>query len=385
MKTLTLLLSGLGITLAACTSVKPSAPTPATMVYVGTYAQPDAESIFGFNLNEETGQLTPEFGLKAGENPSFLALNDSRTRLYAANETQEYRGMKTGFISAFSIDQKTGHLTKLNEEPSLGGSPCYLSIDHKNNVVLVANYGGGNVAANLLKPDGSLGKTTGAVPHQGKGTKKQQDGPHAHCILPDPANKFALAVDLGIDQVLVYPLEAQQKSLSNPKVAYQTEKGAGPRHLAFHPNQKYAYLINELNSTLVALTYNPADGTFTENHTVSTLPAGFSGESFSGDVHVSKDGKFVYGSNRGHNSIVVFAIDKASNRLTLVQHVPTEGNWPRNFGFSPSGKIMLVANQKSNNLTSFKVDAKTGMLTFTGHTTPVSKPVFVQAVPRFGK
>lgn len=356
------------------------------MVYVGTYAKAEAESIFGFTLNEETGQLTKAFGVKGGENPSFLALTDDRKDLYAVNETQQYQGQKTGFISSFAIDPKTGRLTKRNEQPSLGTFPCYISLDQKNHVALVANYGGGNVAANLLQPDGSLGVTSGAEPHRGTGTKKQQDGPHAHCIIPDPSNKFALAVDLGVDQVLIYPLEADQtKITTSPKVAFQAQKGAGPRHLTFHPNGKYAYLINELNSTLTALTYNATTGTFTENHTLSTLPPGFTAENACADVHVSKDGKFVYGSNRGHNSIVVFAIDQGTNKLTLVQHAGVEGNWPRNFGLSPGGNILLVANQKSNNLTTFKVDQKTGKLTFTGHSQEISQPVFVQAVTGFGK
>ena len=384
MKILNLFLLLLIITLAACSSVKQGTSTQSSMVYVGTYAKPTEESVFGFSLNEETGELAKMFGVKGGENPSFLVLDNQRRHLYAANETEEYQGQKSGFISAFSIDPNSGNLTKLNEQPSHGAAPCYISLDQKNNVALVANYVGGNVSANLLKPDGSLGLTTASGQHQGSGPKKQQDAAHAHCIIPDPNNKFALAVDLGVDQVFAYALEAEQTELTRtPKTAYRTEKGAGPRHLTFHPNKKYAYLINELNSTLVALTYNPEDGTFTENHTVSTLPADFTGESFCADVHVSRDGKFVYGSNRGHNSIVVFAIDQSTNKLTLVQHVGVEGNWPRNFGLSPSGNILLVANQKSNNLTSFKVDTNTGKLTYTGHSAQVSSPVFVQVVPAF--
>nr|WP_082882839.1 lactonase family protein [Rufibacter roseus] len=344
MKALNLFLLFLGITLAACTSVKKNEPTKEQMVYVGTYAKPDAESIFAFSLNEKTGELTKVLGIKGGENPSFLALDADRKHLYAVNETTEYQGQKSGFISAFAVDQQTGNLTKLNEQPSHGGAPCYISLDHRNKVVLVANYVGGNVVANLLKEDGSLGVTTASDQHQGSGPKKQQDAAHAHCIIPDPNNKFALAVDLGVDKVYAYALEADHTELTRtPKIAYSTKAGAGPRHLVFHPNKKYAYLINELNSTMVALTYNSENGTFTENHTVSTLPEGFTGESFCADVHVSKDGRFVYGSNRGHNSIVVFAIDQNTNKLSLVQHIGTEGNWPRNFGFSPSGKTMLVA------------------------------------------
>lgn len=384
MKSLHLLLLLLTITLAACTSVKQHVSTQETMVYVGTYAKPDEESIFALYLNEETGELTKVFGVKAGENPSFLAISDDRQHLYSVNETTQYQGEKSGFLSAFAIDQNTGGLTKLNEQPSHGGAPCYISLDKRNRVAMVANYVGGNVVANILKADGSLGATTASNQHQGSGPKKQQKEAHAHCIIPDPNNRFALAVDLGVDKVYAYALEAEQTELTRtPKIAYTTEAGAGPRHLAFHPNGKFAYLINELNSTLVALTYDAEAGTFTENHTVSTLPAGFSGESFCADVHVSKDGKFVYGSNRGHNSIVVFAIDQNTNQLTLVQHLGTEGNWPRNFGFSPSGKTLLVANQRSNNITTYRVDTQSGKLTYTGHSIQVAQPVFVQAIPAF--
>ncbi|WP_192821893.1 lactonase family protein [Rufibacter sp. LB8] len=353
------------------------------LVYVGTYAKADAESIFAYHLNEETGQLTKAFGVKGGENPSFLALSEDRKHLYAVNETTEFQGQKTGAVRVFSIDQKTGNLTFLNQQLSLGGAPCYISLDSRNNLALVANYVGGNVTAYPVN-GGELANSLGAQQHKGSGPKKQQEGPHAHCIIPDPAHKFALAVDLGIDQVVAYEILPEMGELRRqPTPAFETPKGAGPRHLTFHPNGKLAFLINELNSTLVSLSYNPTKGTFTENQTVSTLPSDFKGESFCADVHVSKDGRFVYGSNRGHNSLVVFKIDEATGKMTLVQHVSVEGNWPRNFGFSPSGKALLVANQRSGTITTFKVDTKTGKLTYTGNSLEVPSPVFVQVVPAF--
>ncbi|MBA9078174.1 lactonase family protein [Rufibacter quisquiliarum] len=354
------------------------------MVYVGTYAKPDAESIFAFRLNEQTGELTRVISVKGGENPSFLALDKDRQHLYAVNETAQFQGQKGGGVSAFSIDQRTGNLTLLNQQPTLGGAPCYISLDHSEKVALVANYSGGNVTAFRIEADGKLSAPTDSDQHEGSGPRKEQKTAHAHCIVPDPKNDFALAVDLGIDQIIGYKLDkANGKLERQAQPAFTAKPGAGPRHLTFHPNKRFAYVISELNSTLTALTYNAATGTFTEVETVSTLPAGFTGESFCADVHVSEDGRFVYGSNRGHNSIVVFAIDQTSGKLTLVQHENVQGNWPRNFGFSPSGKTLLVANQRSNNITTFKVDPQTGKLTYTGKSVELPSPVFVQVVPAF--
>ncbi|AKQ46479.1 hypothetical protein TH63_13960 [Rufibacter radiotolerans] len=373
----------LTITLAACTTVKPSQTPKEMMVYVGTYAKPDAESIFGYRLNEETGELTQVLAVKGGENPSFLALAADRKNLYAVNETTEYQGQKSGAVSAFAIDPKTGGLSFLNKQPSLGGAPCYISLDPQHKVAMVANYVGGNVAAFPIESDGRLGAASFTEQHTGQGPKKQQNAPHAHCIIPDPSHEFALAVDLGIDQIVRYQWGPEGNLTKTAQPAFKVQPGAGPRHLTFHPNRRFAYVINELNSTLSALTYDAVTGTFTEVETVSTLPAGFSGESFCADVHVSADGRFVYGSNRGHNSLVVFAIDAKTNKLTLVQHISVEGNWPRNFALSPSGKTLLVANQRSNNITSYKVDTATGKLTYTGHSTNLPSPVFLQVLPAF--
>ncbi|MFB9863711.1 lactonase family protein [Rufibacter immobilis] len=383
MRTFPLLLL-LSITLAACTFVKQSKSNREMMVYVGTYAKSDAESIFGYRLNEQTGELTRILGVKGVENPSFLALDKDRKHLYAVNETAQFQGQKGGGVSAFSIDQRTGNLTLLNQQPTLGGAPCYISLDQSEKVALVANYSGGNVTAFKIEADGRLSAPTDSDQHEGSGPRKEQKAAHAHCIVPEPKNDFALAVDLGIDQIIGYKLDkANGKLERQAQPAFTAKPGAGPRHLTFHPNKRFAYVISELNSTLTALTYNAARGTFTEVETVSTLPAGFTGESFCADVHVSKDGRFVYGSNRGHNSIVVFAIDQTSGKLTLVQHENVQGNWPRNFGFSPSGKTLLVANQRSNNITTFKVDTQTGKLTYTGKSVELPSPVFVQVVPAF--
>ncbi len=383
MKTMMSLLIVLTVLLVACSVVKQSSSQQEMLVYVGSYAKPDAESIFAYRLDEENGTLTKAFAVKGGENPSFLTLDNDRKHLYAVNETTEYEGQKSGAVSAFSVDQRTGNLTFLNKQPSLGGAPCYISLDHKNKMAMVANYVGGNVSAYLVQPDGRLSASTDMEQHAGKGPRpQQQDGPHAHCITPDPNNNFALAVDLGIDQVISYKIDKESGKLERQS-AYTAKTGAGPRHLTFHPNKRFAYVINELNATLTAFNYNPQTGALTEVETVPTLPADYTGENSCADIHVSADGRFLYGSNRGHNSIVVFAIDQNTNKLTLVQHASTQGNWPRNFTFSPSGKTMLVANQRSNNITTFKVDTQTGKLTYTGNSAAVPSPVYVQVVPAF--
>jgi 6-phosphogluconolactonase len=355
-------------------------------VYVGTYAKAGDLSIFQYRLNGTTGQLTKVSGFKGGANPSFLTLAPNRQYLYAVNEVTEFNGSNTGAVSAFSVDAKTGRLTFLNQQATGGGAPCYISLDKTYKFALVANYVGGNVAIFPLQPDGKLGNLRTKQQHQGKGPNaKRQEAPHAHCIIPSPDNKFVFAVDLGIDKIKSYRLDTKQGGLTpNPEGDFTVKAGAGPRHLTFHPNGRYAFLIKELDSTISALAYNSTNGSFTEIQTISTLPAGYPEESFCADIHVSPNGKFLYGSNRGHNSLVVFAIDAESGKLSLVEHVDTQGKWPRNFGFDPSGNILLVANQNTNNIFSYRADPNTGKLTPTGHSAEVPSPVCVQVVPAFG-
>ena len=356
------------------------------MLYVGTYAKPDAESIFGYRLNPETGELTPAFAAKAGENPSFLVLDAQRRYLYAVNEVTNYKGMKSGAISAFAIDQKTGNLTLLNQQPTNGGAPCYVKLDQTGKFLLVANYVGGNVCVFPVLPNNEVGIASDMDQHIGSGrNKKRQEAPHAHCIVPAPDNKFAFAVDLGVDRIYGYQLDVKTGKLtSNKTPAFRSKAGSGPRHLTFHPNGRYAYLIHELNSTMTALAYDDEKGTFKAINTVSTLPEEFTGENYCADVHVSADGKFLYGSNRGHNSIVVYAIDPESGKIELVQHVDTQGEWPRNFTIDPTGQILLVANQTSNNIATYRVDSQTGKLTPTGVVVEAMSPVCLQVVPDFG-
>lgn len=361
-------------------------PNEATaMVYIGTYADAGNESIFLYQLNPDTGELTRVSGFKAGANPSFLTLDAQRKHLYAVNETGDYEGQQSGAVSAFSVNQQNGNLTLLNQVASRGGAPCYISIGEGGKTVLVANYSGGNVASFPIQENGQLGEAADVEQHEGTGPNKdRQEAPHAHYIAPSPDNKYVYSVDLGIDKILGYSLDSGGTlTPTEPAVAFAAAPGAGPRQMAFHPDGKYAYVINELNSTMTALAYDDNNGTFAEVQTLPTIPADYGKDNFPGAVRVSPDGKFLYGSNRGHNSIVVYRIDENTGKMTYVENVPTGGDWPRDMAIDLTGNVLLVANERSNSITSFKIDKATGKLTATGHEAQVSKPVCVQVVPNF--
>ncbi len=359
--------------------------TPSFLVYVGTYAKPGADSIFLYRLDPATGALTRLRAEKGGENPSFLTLDAQQRHLYAVNEVENYEGQKSGFVSGFTIDRGTGGLTLLNQQPSGTAAPCYVSLDATGRAALVANYGGGTVSLLPLDTSGQLRPATATSQFHGSGpNRSRQEGPHAHCIIPDPVNRFAFAADLGTDRVHGFELAAAAGQLT-PRAtpAFVAQPGAGPRHLAFHPNGRWAYLVNELTSSVSALAYDAAAGTFRELHTLPALPAGFTAPNTCADVHVAPNGRFVYVSNRGHDSIVGFAVAPDTGRLKVVQHQSTQGKTPRNFAIAPSGTILLAANQNSNSIVTFFLNAQTGRLTPTGQSVEVPAPVCVQVVPDF--
>jgi 6-phosphogluconolactonase len=353
-------------------------------VYIGTYTGPKSKGIYVARLDRATGKLTePEL---AGEtvSPSFLAIHSNHRFLYAANETESLAGKKGGGVAAFAIDAETGKLTLLNQQSSGGQGPCHLAVDKTGKFVLVANYGSGSIEALPIQPDGRLGEPTAFIQHQGTSANPQrQDGPHAHFITTDAANRFALTCDLGLDKVLVYRFDATKGSLiANDPPSGSVKPGSGPRHLAFHPQGKFAYVINEMACTLTAFAYDGGKGELKELQTVSTLPPpqsvrpGYS----TAEIEVHPTGKFVYGSNRGHDSIVVFAIDQKTGRLTYVQHQSTAGKTPRNFGIDPSGSFLLAANQGSDNVVVFRIDPKTGQLSPTGNVVAAPTPVCIAFV-----
>jgi 6-phosphogluconolactonase len=344
-------------------------------LYVGTYTAGKSEGIYVYRMNPATGALT-RFSSTMSVNPSFLTIDKSKRYLYAVNEIGEYLGKPGGGVSAFKIDPATGKLRFLNEQATHGADPCYLSIDARKKTLLVANYSGGSVTVLPVRTDGTIGMAIEVKQHEGSGPREQQKGPHAHCVILDRAERHALAADLGIDKVMIYRFDRATGKLSPaPQPFAELTAGAGPRHLALHPSGKYLYVIAELDSTMTSFQYNELNGTLTPIETVSTLPADFTGTSYCADVHVSPSGRFLYGSNRGHNSIVVFEIDPRTGKPKLVEHVSTEGDWPRNFTIDPSGKFLLVANQRSENVVTFNIDEGTGRLTPAGHNEQIPSPV----------
>jgi 6-phosphogluconolactonase len=354
------------------------------LFYVGTYTQEGSQSkgIYAYSLDPSTGQAT-SLGLAAETtNPSFVALAPSGQYLYAVNEVGNYKGPNSGGVSAFSVDRATGKLTFINEVASRGADPCYIIVDKSGKYVLVANYTGGSVAVFPILEGGKLGEATGFVQHTGHGADpKRQEGPHAHSIDLSPDNRFAFVDDLGLDEVLVYKFDASKGTLTpNDPPFTKLDAGAGPRHFVLHPSGKFAYVVAEMQSTVTALSVDLKAGTLQRLQTLSTLPKDFKGENDDAEVHVHPNGKFLYTSNRGHDSIVVYAIDPAKGTLTVIDHVPTQGKIPRSFEIDPTGKFLFAENEKSNNIVIFRIDEKTGRLTATGQKLEVSEPVCVKFV-----
>ena len=349
-----------------------------SLLYVGTYTEnTKSEGIYVVRMDRRTGALSVVGSVNAGANPSFLALHPNGRMLYAVNETTERDGKSSGGVSAFSIRKTTGSLTKMGEQASEGGAPCYVSVERHGRSVLVANYVGGNVSVLPILANGSIGPATHVSQHRGMGpNKERQEGPHAHCILPDASTPFALSADLGIDRVLVYRIEANGKTLREvPSSDAVLQPGSGPRHLAFHPRLPIVYVSNELASTVTALHFDRETGALRPIETHSTLPAGWKGANFPADIHVSSSGNALYVSNRGHNSIAVFSVANGTGKLGFLEATPTEGDWPRNFNLDPSGRWLLVANQKSDSIVVLARHAATGRLTTTKQRLDLPSPV----------
>ncbi|MCS6863066.1 MAG: lactonase family protein, partial [Abditibacteriales bacterium] len=309
------------------------------MVYVGTYTGTKSKGIYVFEMDYTSGAVSP--ARLAGEaiHPSFLAIHPNGRFLYAVGEVSDFAGKKSGGVSAFAIDASTGHLTLLNQQSSGGAGPCHLVVDNAGKNVLVANYGGGSVAVLPIQADGTLREASCFIQHTGKSVNPQrQEAPHAHSINLDAANRFAFVADLGLDKVLIYRFDAAKGTLTpNDPPAATVAPGAGPRHFAFHPSGRYAYVINEMGNTVTAFHYDAQKGILTEIQTLSTLPQGYTDVSHTAEVQVHPSGKFLYGSNRGHDSIAIYSIDQNTGRLSLVNIVSTQGKTPRNFGIDPTG------------------------------------------------
>jgi 6-phosphogluconolactonase len=352
-------------------------------VYVGTYTGPVSKGIYAFPFDSSSGKAGTTELVAETTNPSFLAVDPKRQYVYAANEISNYEGKKSGALSAFAVDSKTGKLTFLNEVSSRGAGPCHLAVDKTGNYVLVANYDSGSVAAFPVQEDGRLGEASAAVQHTGHGLNaERQEGPHAHDITISADNRFVIANDLGLDQLLVYHFDAAKGTLNPNQPAFASvEAGAGPRHSAFHPSGRFLYDINEMAGSISAFAFDAPAGTLRHLQTISTLPPDFKDKNDSAEIVVHPSGKFLYGSNRGPDSIAVFAIDSEKGTLKLVESVPTQGKTPRNFAIDPTGKYLLVANEESDSVVVFRVDTKTGRLSATGQGINVPAPVCLVFVP----
>lgn len=353
------------------------------LVYIGTYTRGESEGIYILRMDLASGELAPSGVVRGVVNPSFLAIHPNRRFLYAVTEVGSFAGKRSGAVGAFSIQSDTGHLTLLNRELSGGGGPCHLVVDPTGRNVLVANYGGGSVAALPVRADGRLGPATAFIQHEGSSVNpRRQRGPHAHSINVDTTGRFAFAADLGLDEVLVYRLDAIRGTLTpHDPPAAPVEPGSGPRHFALHPGGRFAYVINEMSSTVTAFAYDPRRGVLETLQTISTLPSGFEGTNSTAEVQVAPSGRFLYGSNRGHDSIAVFAIDAVKGTLTHVENEPTQGKTPRNFGIDPTGTYLLAGNQGSDTVVVFRIDPGTGELEATGHSARVPTPVCVKFLP----
>ncbi len=353
------------------------------LVYFGTYTGKGSKGIYACRFRPASGKLTPV--MLAGEttNPSFLAVDPSNRFVFAANEVGDYGGAKSGSISSFSIDHKTGKLTSLNTVASRGADPCHLTVDKTGKHVLVANYTGGSVAVLPVKADGMLGDSSDFIQHLGSSVDpERQKEPHAHDIVLAAADRFAVVADLGLDKLLVYRFDSVNGKLTpNDPPSGHLKPGSGPRHIAFHPNGHYAYVISEMGNTVTAFDWDGDKGSFNELQSVSTLPKDFKGENSTAEIAVHPSGRYLYGSNRGHDSIVVYAIDPATGTLTFVEDVPTLGKEPRNFALDPTGAWLFAANQNSNTVAVFHIDPQNGRLHPAGKPFEVFSPVCIIFVP----
>jgi len=358
-------------------------------MYVGTYTEEGSASkgIYSYRFDPDGAKIT-SIGLAAQTtNPSFLAIHPNHRFLYAVNEVGNYLGQKSGGVSAFAIDRATGKLTLLNEVASKGADPCYITVDKTGKYVLVANYTGGSVAVFPILEDGRLGEASAFLQHAGHGTNPQrQEGPHAHSIDLTPDNRFAIVDDLGLDETLVYRFDRAKGSLTpNEPQVYTTlamaAPGAGPRHFALHPNGQFGYVINEMQSTVSVFSFDAAAGVLRPLQTISTLPKDFSGPNDDAEIQIHPSGKFLYASNRGHDSIAVFAIDPKKGTLALVEYAPTKGKTPRSFEIDPTGTLLFAENEKSNNIVVFRIDPGTGRITATDKVLDLAEPVCVKFVP----
>ncbi len=351
-------------------------------VYVGTYNTAQSKGIYMFRFSPASGQVTSPSLVAETKNPSFLDIAPTGQFLYAVNESDQFREQRSGALSSYRIDRSTGGLTKLNQVLTRGSGPCHLAVSRTAKCVVVANYGGGSVASFPILSDGSLGEAVSFFQHEGKSANpRRQEKPHAHGVTFDLDQKRVLVPDLGTDKLMVYSIDTESaKLVPNDPPALAVAAGAGPRHIAFHPNGRFAYVVNELACTVTVLDYDAASGALSHRQTVSTLPDGFSGDNTTAEIEVHRNGRLLFASNRGYDSLAVFGINR-NGSLRLLNHTSTQGKTPRHFATDPTGEWLWVGNQNSNMLVLFRLDARTGTLMPAGQTLELGAPVCVKYLP----
>ena len=349
-------------------------------MYIGTYAHKDEPGIYIYTLDADSGALTFVDRISGIENPSYMAIDESKRYLYTVSETNTYEGQDGGSVAAYSIHPQTGKLTWLNQQPTLGAAPCYASIDQASSSLLVVNYFGGSLSVYPLQSNGEIGPMSDHIQHEGKGIRPdRQDGPHPHSIPLGPRGLYAFVPDLGLDRIFAYQLDGSEHRLT---LRYENvvTPGSGPRHMAWHPSLRYAYVINELASTIIAFSIADDQYILHPIQTVSAIPDDFKGQNTSAEVSISDDGRFLYASNRGDDSIVVFSVDPESGKLTFVQRVSSGGKTPRYFTLAPGGRFLFAANQDSASVVTYTVDQETGRLEQVGVPLQISRPVCIKIV-----
>lgn len=357
------------------------------IVYIGTFKGEPSKGIYAWRFDSGSGELQPLGLVAAASRPFFLAIHPNRRFLYAVSRPSAVDRQNIGVVLSYAIDSQTGKLTALNSLPSRGIDPAYLSLDQTGQNLLVANFGSnsgeGNVAVFPIRKDGSLAEASDLVKFSGTGVHPQrQQGPHSHAINVSPDNRFVIVADLGLDKLFVYRFDPRRGKLTPGDPHFiALQPGAGPRHLVFHPGGRFVYVVSEIQSTITGLKYNAQTGTLKQLQTIATLPADFTGASSAAEVQVHPNGKFLYASNRGHDSIIVFSIDPKDGRLTPIEWTPTQGKTPGNFAIDPSGSWLIAANQASDSLVLFRLDPNTGKLEATGQTFAVGTPSCVKFLP----
>jgi 6-phosphogluconolactonase len=346
-----------------------------TLAFIGSYADAKDSGLYVCSYDEDSGSIELMEQAAGLQNPTFLDVNAETLKLYAITEGVDINNQRCGAAAAYTIDPSNGTLTLLNTENTVSAPTCHITLDHSGKMVIVSSYHGGMIGLSPLLEDGQIGATADIQLHKSSSVPPVQA--RAHSVFIDRLNRYAVACDLGLDRLFIYKLEAEQNRVI-PHREVQVAAGSGPRHFAFHPTLAYGYVIHELNATVTAFSYDEEKGELAEIQVISTLPDSYKGENGCADIHISPDGQFLYGSNRGHDSIVVYAVDQTTGKLTVVEYVSTQGGHPRNFAVSPDGRFLLVANRDGNNIVTFTRNEHTGKLLPTGSELHISKPVCIK-------